>query len=119
MSLVFKQIKVYTKLSLIVALVAVILLIVRKNAPHNVDVWFFRSYKQINVLWLILFTSVGSIVSWWVLSTTWSLWKDMRDLKHAADAKGAEEEQKRLAEKLADTEKRIDDKLADAIRKQP
>ena len=43
----------------------------------------------------------------------------MRDLKHAADAKGAEEEQKRIAEKLADTEKRIDDKLADAIRKEP
>ncbi len=116
MSLVFKQVKVYARLSLVVAVVAVILLVIWNNRSHDVDVWFFGNYEQINVLWLILFTSLGSIFTWWVLSAGRSLWRDMGDLKRAADLKDQDDEQQRLAKKLADTQKRIDEKLSKAIR---
>ncbi len=97
----------------VVALIVVAVII--KNADNRVTVWFFGPYESIPVLWLILFTSVGSILSWWILSATLGVWRDMRELHRASEIEHSQKDQLRRAKELAETEERIDRKLKDAI----
>lgn len=115
MPLVFKQFKVYVRLALLVALALVIVLVVFYNRTNKVNVWFFKSYESINVLWLLVCTAIASIVSWWIVSASFGLWRDLRDLGRAAELKKTQAEQEKLVANLAETEKRIDKKLKDAI----
>ena len=111
MTLVLKQIKLYAKLTLLVALALIVVLVVFKNRDHRVTVWFFATYESINVLWLMLCTAAGAIASWWILATTLTVWRDMRDVYRANAAARQKEETESRAQALADAEKRIDEKL--------
>lgn len=105
-----KRITAYLKLGFIVAVVFVIALVAINNRKNVVDVWFFKSYEQINVLWLMFITSAGSIVTWWLLTATFGVWRDLKELARESERKEKEQQQQELAKKLADTEKRIDEK---------
>ena len=115
MKLVFKQIKVYARLVVLIAMALVVVAVVVKNADNRVTVWFFKPYESVHVLWLILFTSVGSILSWWILTATLGVWRDMRELHRTAELEQAQKNQLQRAKELAETEKRIDRKLKDAV----
>ncbi|MHC4066002.1 MAG: hypothetical protein ACYSUI_16100 [Planctomycetota bacterium] len=122
MSLAFKQIKVYTKVALVLVVAMAIGAIFWKNRGHYVRFWFFGvvdSQQEINVVWLILCTAVGSILSWWVLLTGVSLIRDVREVRRDQALRKREDDQRELAEKLREQEKRIDDKLKHAIGKDP
>jgi hypothetical protein len=116
MSLAFRKAKVYAKLLLITAVALVIALVVIFNRGNKVTIWFFREHKDINVLWVILCTAAGSIFCYWVGRTVFSVVRDMRKLGREAAMRAWEEEQRRLADKLAEQEKRIDQKRTQAIR---
>ncbi len=109
-----KRVSVYLKLGFVVAVVFVVTLVVIYNRRNVVDVWFFKSYEQINVLWLMLVTSAGSVVTWWLLTATFGVWRDMRELAAESERKRMEQEQRELARKLVDAEKRIGAGSADA-----
>lgn len=115
MKLVLKQIKVYARLVVLIAMALVVVAVVVKNADNRVTVWFFRSYESVHVLWLILFTSVGSVLSWRILTATLGVWRDMRELRRASEVERAQNDQLQRAKELAETEERIDRKLKDAI----
>ena len=115
MKLVFKQIKVYARLVVLVGMAMVVTAVVIKNADNKVTVWFFRPYESIPVLWLILFTSVGSVLSWWILTATLGVWRDMRELHRASELEQARADQVQRAKEMAETEERIDRKLKEAI----
>ena len=115
MKLVFKQIKVYARLVVLIAMALVVVAVVIKNADNRVTVWFFKSYESVHVLWLILFTSVGSILSWWILTATLGVWRDMRELHSASELERSQKDQLRRAKEMAETEERIDRKLKEAI----
>lgn len=115
MKLVFKQIKVYARLVVLIAMALIVAAVVVKNADNRVTVWFFRSYESVHVLWLILFTSVGSILSWWILTATLGVWRDMRELHRASELERARTDQLKHAKEMAEREERIDRKLKDAI----
>ncbi len=111
MSLVIKQIKLYAKLTLIIALALIVVMVVFKNRKNEATVWFFGTYESIKVLWLLLCTAVGSIAAWWILGTTLGVWRDLRDVYRASEVKRRTEQLEKRAEELADAEKRIDEKL--------
>ncbi len=115
MNLVIKRIKLYARLTLFVALVLVVAAVVFKNRNHQVTVWFFKTYESINVLWFMTCTAVGAMVSWWLLTTTFGVWRDMRDVHRATELKRTEDELRRRADDIAAAEKRIDRKIKDAI----
>jgi len=115
MSLALQRIKVYLKLTAIAAVVAVILLIVLMNLDKRTNVWFFGSYEQVNVLWLILITAVSSIASWWVVLKVFGTLRELRDLRQARADRQKIDEQQRLARELTEREKRIDEKLRRSI----
>ncbi|NOS99100.1 MAG: hypothetical protein HOP29_00550 [Phycisphaerales bacterium] len=110
-----KQIKVYLKLTVLVALTLVGVLVVYYNRNHRVDVWFFRTFESINVLWLILCIVGGTLVSWWLLSLSVGVWRDVRELSRSAAERTREEEQATRARLLEEKEKRIDEKLKQAL----
>ena len=119
MNQMLRKIKTYSKLGLIVAVALVIVLIIFKNYGRRVDVWFFGDFRDVSILWLLLCTAAGSIVSYWVFRTVFSLWKEMRELGLESARRAAEEQQRRLAEELAEQERRIDEKRSELIRKEP
>ena len=115
MRLALQRVKVYLKLTAILAVVAVILVIVLRNLDNTADVWFFKDYKQKSVLLLILITAASSIASWWIVSRIFGTLRELRGLRRAREAQQRIDEQQRLARELAEREKRIDEKLRRSI----
>ena len=71
MTLAFRRIKVYLRIGLILIVAFVLGLVVWKNRSHEVEFWFFGipdGGRPINVLWLMLCTAAGTLISWWLLS---------------------------------------------------
>lgn len=118
MTLALKRIKVYVKLIAIVAVVASILLIVWFNLDNTAKIWFFGTYEQVNVLWLMLITAILSIASWWIVAKIFATVRELRQLQHAQTSQQQIEEQRRLAQEMAEREKRIDEKLRRSIQEE-
>ena len=115
MSLVLRQIKVYARIVLLVAVVLVVGLVILYNRSNTVDVWFFASYRDVIVLWLLACTAFGSVLALWIVAWSLGLWRDVRELGREAEREKSEQQQRELATKLAETEKRIDEKLKKGI----
>ena len=118
MSLAFKQFTVYLRTVLIVLVAGAIGLVLWNNRANEVSFWFFGvtgTDQPVNVIWLIVCTAVGTLVSWWVFSFGWGLWRDMREVKRTRAAELAEEELARREAALDDRDRRIDQKLRQAI----
>lgn len=119
MNLVIKRIKLYARLTLFVTLALVVAAVIFKNRQHQVTVWFFKTYESINVLWLMACTAGGSVLAWWILSTSLTVWRDLRDVHRATELQREKEQMQHRAEEIAETEKRIDRKIKEAIGDQP
>ena len=120
MSLAFKRIKVYTKLTLVVIVALAIGAVFLKNRDHEVRFWFFGlvdDQARINVVWLIVCTAVGAIFSWWVLLAALGPIKDMREVRRESEFQKREKAQQEMAQKLREQERRIDEKVSKAIGK--
>ena len=84
MTLALKRLKVYVRSTLIVVVAVAIALVLFKNRDNEVSFWFFGiadESRPLNVIWLMLCTAVGTLVSWWVFSFAWGLFRDMREVK--------------------------------------
>ncbi len=114
MTLAFKRIMLYAKLALIIAAVLIVFIAVLKNRDNVIIVWFFREYQAVNVLWLIACTAVSTVLSWWILSATVGVWRDLRGVYNATQAQRREEALKQREAKLVEAEERIDRKLKGA-----
>ncbi len=115
MSLVFKQIRLYAKLTLFIALALVVGLVVYKNRDHRVTVWFFATYESINVLWLMLCTAGATVVTWWILALTRTVWRDMKVMFREKERQREQDEIERRKKEIAEAEKRIDRKIKTAL----
>ncbi len=118
MSLAFRRVKVYSRLTLIVLVVIAICAVLWKNRSHQVDIWFFWLIDEgtpINVIWLILCAALGTLVSYWALSLVWGLWRDMKKVARDSALREREQQQEQRAKELQEQEERIDTKLKKAI----
>lgn len=118
MSLAFRRLKVYFRLALILLVAIAICAVLWKNRSNQVNFWFFwlaDEQTPINVLWLILYAAVGTLIAYWTLSMVWGLWRDMRKVASDSAIREEKERQQKLAEQLQEQEKRIDEKLKKAI----
>ena len=118
MSLAFRRVKVYSRLTLIVLVVIAICVVLWKNSGNRVNIWFFWLIDEetpVNVIWLILCAALGTLVSYWTLSTVWGLWRDMKKVAHDTALREQQKEQETRARELQEREARIDAKLKKAI----
>ena len=118
MALAFRQIKVYSKLTVAAVVVGLVVVVVFKNRANKADVWLFKFYDDVPTLWLMLVTSLAAVVTWWLLWSLRRLIVDWRQLRKEQGAEAKLAEQQRLARELADREQRLDDKLKDSISKE-
>lgn len=118
MSLAIKRFKVYVRVTLIVVVAVAIGLVLFKNRDNEVSFWFFgvtEDGTQINVVWLMLCTAVGALLSWWVFSFGWGLWRDLREVKRRQAMDRATKELAKREAELDERDRRIDQKLKRAI----
>lgn len=122
MSLAFKRLKVYVKLTLVVLVIAAGTTVLWKNRGHEVHIWFFWVVDEatpVNVVWLMLSVAAASLLAYWAMSLVWGLWRDMRKIARESTIHHREKEQDELAKRLDEQEKRIDAKLKKAISDKP
>ena len=113
MSLAFKHIKVYVKLcSLIAALLFAVVVIVANRGP-TVDVWFLRWYGEVDVWLVIVCTAVITLLLWLVIRPTFSVFRDMSDLRKSELERDQQKRQKELMDRL---DKQESAKAADVVK---
>lgn len=117
MSLAYKQVKVYVRVTLVVTIMLAFAIVLFMNRKHTVKFWFFGltdASKEINVVWLVLSTAAAAKTLWWALSFTLSLRRDFQELKkqreeeiqeiaRAAREKELEERERQLTRKMKET----------------
>ena len=111
MSLAFKKLRVYARLILMGAVGLVVVLVLFKNRNNLATVWFFHEYKDINVVWLLLITGIGSVVAAWLTRGVFRVMKEVRQIRQEEDSARLVREQEQRARDLVEQEKRIDAKL--------
>ena len=118
MSVAFKQLRVYVRSVFILTVTVAVGLVLFKNRNHEVSFWFLwltDDAKPINVVWLILCTGVGTLVTWWAFSLGWGLWRDAREVKRLRAVDEAASKLDKRTTELDERERRIDEKLRRAI----
>lgn len=116
--LAVKRLGVYVRTTLILAVLAAIGAVLVNNRGNKVSVWFFGltdEAAKTNVVWLILCTAAGTLISWWVLRMGRRLWRDVREVRRARESGRIERAQAEREAELAQREKRIDEKLRRGI----
>ena len=110
-----KQITVYAKVTLIVAILLFVATIIFKNRSYETRFWPWAHQAPVSTLWLMLATSVASVVIFWVLSKMRRVWRELADLQaqKAQQLRQQEEDQRRR--QLDEQERRIDDKIKKAL----
>ena len=118
MSLALRRIKVYSRLTLIVLIVVAICAVLWNNRSHRVSIWFFWLVEEdapVKVIWLIVYVALGTLVSYWILSTIRGLWRDMKKVARDSELQEQKQQQEERARELQEQERRIDAKLKKAI----
>ena len=113
-----KRFGVYVRMTLILVVLVAIGTVLFKNRKNEVFFWFFGltdEAAETNVVWLILCTAVGTLVSWWVLGMGRRLLRDIREVEQVRESKRIEQAHVDREVELTEREKRIDDKLRRGI----
>ncbi len=110
-----KQIVVYTKVTIITAVLLGVLIIVFKNRGYETEFWPWADKAKVPTLWLMLATSVVSIAVFWLLSKMRRVWRELAALRaeQAEKQRLAQEDHRRR--QLDDQERRIDEKIKKAL----
>ncbi len=121
MRLAWKQLKLYSRLTLIALVFLAVGAVLWNNRNHQVSVWFFWLIDEslpVNVLWLMLCTAGGTLLAYWTLSLLWGLRRDLQKAAREAALQERENQQQERAKALQEQEQRIDAKLKQAISKE-
>jgi hypothetical protein len=85
MAVALEQLKLYTRVALMILAVLLILTVLFFNRNHDTDVWFFHPFHEVNVVWVMVATSVGSVVSFWLLTQVIAVRRDFRRLRRNSE----------------------------------
>jgi uncharacterized membrane-anchored protein len=113
-----KRLGVYVRTTLVLVVLVAIGAVLFNNRKNEVSVWFFGltdEAAKTNVVWLILCTAAGTLVTWWVLRMGRRLLRDVREIERVREKSRIEQAQRERETQLAEREKRIDEKLRRGI----
>ena len=118
MHLAIKTFTVYLRVVVVLLVVGAIGLILFNNRSHTVNVWLFGltdPKEQVNVVWVILATSVCTLIAWWLISLGRGLVRDLREVRHERELAAT---QKNTEQRVADLDQRqrvVEEKLKQAV----
>ena len=102
MSNTWLKLKMWTRLSLISAVIIYLLLFVFKNRNNEIKIDFvFKEYSNLNVLLVVLFTAIFIIFGWWLLKTVLRAVRQLKDITRRARMDRLEREHSDMAAKAA------------------
>ena len=111
MSLAFKKLRVYARLSLMGAVALLVILVLIRNRNHQVTVWFFYEFQEINVVWLLVVTALASILGAWIIRGFFGVMGEVSRIKREQELARTTRQHEELARNLSEQEKRIDAKI--------
>lgn len=118
MSVAFKELRVYVRSVFVLVVIVAVGLVLFKNRNHEVSFWFLwltDDAKPVNVVWLILCSGVGTLVTWRAFSRALGLWRDIREVKRLRAVDKVTSRLDKRTTELDERERRIDEKLQSAI----
>jgi heme/copper-type cytochrome/quinol oxidase subunit 2 len=115
MSLAFRKLRTYARLTLMVAVAIVVVLVLFKNRNHQATVWFFHKYENINVVWLLVVTAAGSVMAFWLTRGVFQVIKEVKKIRTEEETQRMLQDHKTRAKELSEQEKRIDAKLKTSL----
>ena len=115
MNVAIKKAKLYVKLVLIAVVVVMVVSVVCNNRGNHADVWFFKEHKEVDVLKLLLYTAIISIISFWILTTGFKLTRQWREVSRQVAHQEKIKQLDSKADELEKQEQRIDDKINRAL----
>ena len=118
MSLAFRRFRVHIKMGLMGAVVLLIVVVLLANRNNKATVWFFHRFEEINIVFLLVLTGVGSIAAAWVVSGFFRVLRELRRVRTETAAEGKLAAQQKLAHELDEREKRIDEKLQSSLQRE-
>lgn len=110
-----KQIFVYTKVTCVCLLLAAIVVLIVKNWGFQTRFWPGAAHQDVPTLWLMLVTSLVSIVAYWILSKLRHVFADLAELRADRAQRKAIAEQEHRSKALQEQERRIDKKIQKAL----
>lgn len=110
-----KRFVIYCKVTFLCLLFVAVIVLVAQNWGYKTRFWPGASEKEVPTLWLILITSVLSILFFWVLTKTRRVFTELAEVRaqHAEERKKAEQQERSQA--LTEQERRIDEKIKKAM----
>lgn len=72
------KVTLYVRLVLLLLVVAVICLVIVMNCDHDVTIWFFGTYNNLPIVWVLLATAAASILSYIILGYLIRTWHQVR-----------------------------------------
>jgi CBS domain containing-hemolysin-like protein len=111
----FKQLVVYTKVTLIVAILLGVAVVVFKNSGYKTRFWPYADQADVPTLWLMLATSVVSVCVFWLLSKMRRVWRELAELRAEKLEKERLSQEEHRRSQLNDQERRIDEKIKKAL----
>jgi hypothetical protein len=75
-----KKFKAWVRLVVTLILLFLVILIIAKNSDNQASLWFFHTYN-IAVIWLLIVTSLVSVVGFWIIKGVYRAFKDVRHVE--------------------------------------
>lgn len=114
MSLAYRQFKVYLRVAIVVVVLVLAGLVLFQNRTHKVQIWFFgltNPDKEVNVVWVMLWTVAITRTVWWVFSFSYGLMRDWRELKRQQVEADAKRHQERRVQELDERERKLEETM--------
>ena len=103
----FRQFKLYCKLVVFGAVVVIIAATLFYNRDNDAEVWFFKSYEKVNVIKLMLGTALGAILGFWMLTHSFKLYKEWKQVAQTKAGQQREQDLVRREQELSAKERQL------------
>ena len=98
----WRKITLWTKTISIVLICVYVLLFIIKNSGATTKINFiFQTYDNVSALGLMFFTSLTTIVAWWITSTVFRTMRKVRDMQRKNEIEKIEKDHKEMLDKAS------------------
>lgn len=110
-----KRFFVYAKVAAFCLVALAVVVLVVQNCNYQTRFWPGAVDRDVPTLWLILITSILSMIVFWILSKTRRVFVELAEIRAQRAEQKAQSERERRMQELDERERRIDDKIKQAI----
>ncbi len=118
MRLAIRTFTVYLRIVVVLLVVGAIGLILFNNRSYTVNVWLFGltdASKPVNVVWVMLATSVCTLVAWWIFSLGRGLMRDFRELSRERITTTTQKLTEQRVAELDERQRRVEEQLKQTV----